>query len=283
MILVTGATGHVGAELLAQLAAEGHQLRAMTRRPETLTAPTGVEVVRGDADDPTTLAAAFAGAARAFLMSAQATGSTPRPTQVPNLVRAAVDAGVEHLVLLSVYSGGTGGDVIADWCGQIEDSVTTSGLDWTLLRPGRFMSNALQWAARIRDSDEAYIPFSSRPAVSIDPSDIAAVAAAALTTDDHRNAAYRMSGPQVLTPIDELAVLAGLLGRPLRAVEPTLDEVRAGMARSGFPSAVLDAIIARTRDTDEGTVVLPVVAELLGRPAGTFAHWAARHLDRFTT
>ncbi|MGH3697480.1 MAG: NAD(P)H-binding protein [Pseudonocardiaceae bacterium] len=283
MILVTGATGHVGAELVTQLAAAGHKVRAMTRRPETLTPRPEVEVVRGDAADPATLAAAFAGATRAFLMSAEAAGTAERPSQVPHLVEAAVGAGVEYAVLLSVYSGGSGGDVIADWCRQIEDSVTGSGMAWTLLRPGRFMSNALQWAPQIRRGDEVQVPFASRPAASIDPADIAAIAAAALTSTDHRDAAYQLSGPQVLTPVDEVAVLAALLDRPLHVVDPPLEQVRAGMARGGFPPAVLDAIINRTRDTDEGTEVLPTVAELLGRSPGTFSRWATRHLDHFTT
>ncbi|MGH3673093.1 MAG: NmrA family transcriptional regulator [Pseudonocardiaceae bacterium] len=172
--------------------------------------------------------------------------------------------------------------MIADWCRRIEDSVTGSGMEWTLLRPGRFMSNALQWAPQIRRGDEVHVPFASRSAASIDPTDIAAIAAAALTSGDHRGAAYQLSGPQVLTPVDEVAVLAAQLDRPLRVVEPPLEQVRAGMTRGGVPAAVVDAIVTRTRDTDEGTEVLPTVAELLGRPPSRFARWATRHSDHFT-
>jgi hypothetical protein len=91
-----------------------------------------------------------------------------------------------------------------------------------------------------------------------------------------------MSGPEVLAPIDELAVLAELLHRPLRAIEPPLDTVRAGMARGGVPDEVIDAIVARTVGSDEGTELLPTIARLLDRPPGTFARWAARHIHRFT-
>ena len=282
MILVVGASGHVGTELIAQLAGSGHKVRAMTRRPEKLSPPGGVEVVRGDATDPSGLSSAFAGVDRAFLMSAENTGAAPRPTHLPRLVEAAARAGVEHVVLLSVYSGGTGGDAIADWHARTEHAVTGSGLDWTLLRPGRFMSNALQWAAQIQRGNEVNIPFATRPSASIDPADIAAVAAVALTTDGHRGAAYQMSGPEVLTPVEELAVLAVLLHRPLRAVEPPLAAVRAAMSRTGMPDSVLDAILARTRDTHEGTQLLPTVADLLGRPPRPFARWAADHIHLFT-
>lgn len=185
-------------------------------------------------------------------------------------------------MLLSVYNGDAGGDAIADWCAQIEAAVTSSGMTWTLLRPGRFMSNALAWAPQIRRGEEIAIPFAHRPAASIDPADIAAIAALALTTDDHVGAAYQMSGPEALTPVQELAVLATLLDRPLRAIEPPLERMRAGMARAGMPEHVLDAVFARTLDTGEGTEVLATVTDVLGRPPGTFAQWANRHLHRFT-
>ncbi|HEY6422151.1 MAG TPA: hypothetical protein VIY28_02650 [Pseudonocardiaceae bacterium] len=164
---------------------------------------------------------------------------------------------------------------------QIEDTVTGSDLAWTLLRPGRFMSNALQWAPQIRAGNDVQIPFAARPAASIDPADIAAVAAAALTSERHYHRAYQLSGPETRTPLEELAVLAELLRQPLRAIEPPLNAVRAGMARGGVPDTVIDAIIARTCDTDEGTEV-PAVTDILGRPPGTFAHWAANHLHHFT-
>jgi uncharacterized protein YbjT (DUF2867 family) len=223
----------------------------------------------------------FRGAERAFLMSAQPVGSAPRPTHVPALADAAVRAGVRHLVLLSVYRGGEGDDVIAEWSGQVEEAVTGSGVAWTLLRPGRFMSNALPWAAQIRRGDEVTIPFAHRPAASTDPADIAAVAAVALTADGYHGAVHQLSGPEVLRPVDELAVLGELLGRPLRAVEPPLESVRAGMVRAGFPEHVVAAILARTEDTDDGTDILDTVERVTGRPPATFTAWATRHLDEF--
>jgi uncharacterized protein YbjT (DUF2867 family) len=282
MLVVTGASGHVGRELVAQLAAAGRPVRAVTRRPETLDVPAGVEVARGDADEPASLDAVFACAERAFLMSSQAIGSTPRPTHVPALVAAAVRAGVSHLVLLSVYSGGEGDDAVADWAGRVEEAVVDSGVPSTLLRPGRFMSNALAWAPQVRRGDEIAIPFAHRPAAAVDPADVAAVAAVALTADAP-GAVYQLSGPEALRPVDELAVLGELLGRPLRAVEPPLEDVRAGMIRGGFPEVVVDAILARTTDTEDGTEVLDTVERVVGRPPATFADWAGRHRDHFSS
>src|SRR3954451_21845635 len=123
-ILVTGATGHVGAELVAQLADAGHDVRALPRGPDRYIARPRVHAVSGDADDPTGLAAAFDGVDRAFLMSADAPGSAQRPTHLPRLAQAADRAGVHHVVLLSVYSGAVGGDVLAGWSRQVYAAVT---------------------------------------------------------------------------------------------------------------------------------------------------------------
>jgi uncharacterized protein YbjT (DUF2867 family) len=284
MILVTGATGHVGGELVRHLAAAGHPVRAMTRRPSEARLPSGVEVVHGDADDPSTLAEAFAGASGAFLMSAQGVGATPPgPTHDLALAEAAARAGVRRVVKLSVLDGGTGTDVIARWHAAAEAAVTSRDWTWTLLRPGRFMSNALQWAAQLRSGDSVALPFADRPAASIDPADVAEIAARALTTDsaEHAGAIYELSGPQSLTPLEELAVLGEVLGRDLRPVELPPQTARAGMRRHGFPPEVIDAIMHRTLESDRGTEVLPTAEKVLGRPPGTFRGWAGAHAGVF--
>ncbi len=282
MIVVTGATGNVGAEVASMLAASGHPVRAMTRRPADACVPEGVEVVYGDAADPASLDAAFRGADRAFLMTAQQTGSAPRPTHDISLAEAARRAGLTHVVKLSVYGAGAGDNVIYRWHAEAEGAVLDTGIDYTLLRPGRFMSNALHWARMIRQGDEVRIPFAARPAASIDPADIAAIAVSALTTDDHRNTAYQLSGPQVLTPAEELAILGETLGRRLRLVELPIEQARAGLLASGMPPKVVDAVIKQALDTDDGAHVLPTTPRLLGRQPTTFAQWARAHASAFT-
>lgn len=282
VILVTGSTGHVGGALVRQLADSGHPVRAMTRRPSELTGPDCVEVVYGDCEQPASLDQAFRGIDRAFLMSAQATGSAEYPTHDLALVAAARRAGVRHLVKLSVYDGGNQEDALGTWHRAAESAITSSGATWTLLRPGRFMSNALQWSAMIRGGDDVHLAFPDRPAAPIDPADVAAVAAAALTTGDHRNVAYQLSGPQVLTPVDELRILADVLGRALRPVPVPVGTVRAALVRSGMTARVADAIVARVVGGDDGSDVLPAVQQILGRPPRTFTQWAREHAARFT-
>ncbi|MGA8116700.1 MAG: NAD(P)H-binding protein, partial [Actinocatenispora sp.] len=225
--------------------------------------------------------AALRGVDRAFLMSAQPVGSAPEPTHAQRLAAAARRAGVGHLVLLSVYSGGQGDDILATWHGRTEAAVTSSGPDWTVLRPGRFMSNALHWRDMVARGDTVHVPFAYRPSASIDPADIAAVARVALTTDEHRGRAYQMSGPAVLTPADELRVLGDVLGRDLHLVEPPTEVTRAGMLRSGMSPALVEAALARTTDSDEGTEIHDTVDRVTGRPATTFRQWALRNADQF--
>src|SRR5262249_42977976 len=156
---VTGSTGHVGGELVTQLAGRGERVRAMTRRPDAAAFPDRVEVVYGDAEHPDSLANAFAGVDRAFLMTAQAIGSAPRPTHMIALVAAAGRAGVEQLVQLSVLDGGESDGPIGAWNRQAEAATMDSGLAWTMLRPGRFCSNALGWSSMLRRGDTLHIPF----------------------------------------------------------------------------------------------------------------------------
>jgi uncharacterized protein YbjT (DUF2867 family) len=253
----------------------------MTRRPEEATFPPGVEVVYGDCEDPPSLDIAFRGADRAFLMSAQATGSAEHPTHDLALVEAARRAGVRQVVKLSVYDGGETDDAIGAWHREAEAAVTGSTMDWTLLRPGRYMSNTLQWAPMIQRGDTVHIPFAHRRTAPIDPADIAAIAALVLTTGAGRNASYQLSGPEVLTPSDELELLGRVLGRSLRLIEPKIDATRSGMLAAGMPPPVVDAILARVRAGEDGAVVLPTVTRLLGRPPTTFAAWATAHAAAF--
>ncbi len=284
MIVVTGATGHVGAEVVPLLVEREVPVRVVTRRPGAVAFPAAVEVVYGNFDEPGSIDAAFEGADRAFLMSAQVPGSAPEPTHDLLLARAARRAGVRHVAKLSVLDGGAGEDAIGLWHRQAEAAVIDSGMDWTMLRPGRFMTNTLGWAGMIRQGDTVQVPFASTPAVPIDPADIAAVAVAALTTGEHRNVAHELSGPQVLTPAGELRLLGEVLDRPLRLVEPEAATFRSWMLGAGMSKAAVDAIIARSLSPEavNAAEVLPTVTEVTGRPPTTFASWAEAHADRFT-
>ena len=280
IVVVVGASGWVGSALVAHLAARGTPVRALTRRPASLAVPAGVEVVAADATDPSSLDAAFAGVDRAFLMSAEPVRSDARPTHVAHLVEAARRAGVSRVVALSVFGGGDGSDPIAAWHRAAESDVTGSGLGWTLLRPGRFLSNAAMWAPMVRRGEVA-LPFADRRAAGIDPSDVAAVAAAALDHPELDGATLPLTGREVLTPAEEARVLGRVLSRAITVVEMDDAEARRTMVAAGTDAAVVDAIVERSARESAGAMVLPTVSTLLGRPPRNFEAWARAHRGLF--
>jgi len=281
MILVCGATGHVGGELVARLVERGLPVSAITRHPERAKLPAAVNVVRADFDDPASIESAMASVESVFFMTTQFWGSAQSPTHAAIAVEAARRAGVRHIVALSALAGGDpGDDPITRWHNESEAIVMRSPA-WTLLRPGRFMSNALQWARMIRESGKVQVPFAHRPLASIDPADIAAVALAALTESGHEGKAYKLSGPVAVAPVEEARTLGELLQRALEILPLSNEATRAGMLRSGMSPDAVDVIMTRAEKSDHGSEVLSTVRDVTGRAARTFEQWARAHLDAF--
>ena len=184
-----------------------------------------------------------------------------------------------HVVLLSASSAdlGHGGNAMAAMHLGSEQAVTASGLSWTFLRPCSLQSNLLQWRDQLAQGDVVRAPFGDVSPAMIDPADIGAVAALALTTSDHEGQTYRLSGPAPLTPAEQVALLGEALGRELAFKPMTDDEAREQM---GSPYG--DAAVEIFRDHPElETEVQPAVERLLGRPPGALADWLARNAERF--
>ncbi|GAA4202969.1 NAD(P)H-binding protein [Actinocatenispora rupis] len=274
MILVTGATGNVGAELVRALAASGTPVRGLTRGTGPAATPP-VEYVSGDLGDPASLRPALAGVRGLFLL--------PGYPAMPEILAEAARAGVEHVVLLSGSSAASGDtrNAITRYMVESERAVRDSGLAWTVLRPSGFMSNTLEWVPQLASGDVVRAPFAGVPIATIDPYDIAAVAAGALSGDGHRGQVYRLTGPEALRPADRLRTLGTVLGRDLRLDAQSDEDARAEMLAT-VPADYVDAFFDFyvTGSLDDSTV-LPTVRELTGRPARTFAQWAEAHAAAF--
>lgn len=284
MILVTGASGTVGRALVAQLLRDGRKVRVLTRNPGRVSFPDGVEIVQGDLGIPSTLTAAVAGVTSVFLSGV----GHQRAVHDRNVVTAARGAAVEHVVQLSSlaveedHTGAEAARVLAGWHAAGEAALTDSGLPWTILRPNGFMSNALQWARPIAAGETVIrAPFGRLASTPVDPRDLAAVAAVALARPG-RGEIHRVTGPEPITPAGQVRVLGELLGLPLRFAEQPLDEARRALARV-MPADTADAVLAARAHADLAvrTAVHPTVAELTGRPARSFAEWAADHAASF--
>jgi uncharacterized protein YbjT (DUF2867 family) len=277
MIVVTGATGNVGRELVAQLAAADQPVRAVVRRADAgASLPPGVEPVVADLNQPGTLTDALAGASAIHLLAGY--------DGLDELLANARAAGVQRVVLQSASAATASNpdNAVSAYHVACEQAIRDSGLSWTFLQPNTFMSNTLQWIPQLAAGDEVRAAFGDVAVSTIDPADIAAVSATALTDlDRHDHATYRLSGAEALTPDDRVRILGEALGRPLRFVGLSNDEARAEML-SAMPERYVDAFFSFfvERTVDE-TTVHPTVQDVLGRPPGSFAAWAARHATLF--
>lgn len=275
MILITGATGNLGRPLVAELAAKGVKVRALTRTPATTRFPEGVEAcdsARPDLDGVTALLVNLA-------------GLQGRPQ---GLLEAARVAGVRRVVTLSSLvvadDPDAGRGSTAAIHRELEEAVETGFPEWTHLRPGAFASNALQWKPQVQASDVVRGPYAQSRTAPIDDADLAAVAARALLDDELVGHKPRLTGPEGLTAARQVEILGQALGRPLRYEEVTPETAKQAMLsyNSWVHEAAIDSLLGYlARTVGRPALVTAEVERILGRPARTYAQWAADHATAF--
>ncbi|XXX72169.1 SDR family NAD(P)-dependent oxidoreductase [Sorangium sp. So ce134] len=280
MILITGATGTIGREVVRQLVERGAPIRAMTRDPARAAAfGREVDVVRGDLEEPASLRAALDGVEALFMLSA------PGPSIAAHdvaMVDAAKKGGVKRLVKLSAF----GADLrsrVGDWHRAGEHAARTSGLAWTLLRPVGFASNVLQWAAAIRAGGVVPIWTGDGRQGIVHPRDVAAVAVAALTSDRHDGRTYTLTGPELLSAHDQVAILERALGRSIETIDVPPDRVRDDMLAAGAARDFADAVFEGVSFLREGraAALSDDVEAALGQKPLRFEAWARENLAAF--
>ena len=281
MILVTGATGDVGGEVVRQIVAAGQKVRAFARDPaKAARLVPGVEVARGDLQQPETFAAALDGVTKLFLMA----GAQELPAIAEHAVPAAKRAGVQHVVLLSSSTTLMEPRVtIGKWHLAAEELIEASGLAWTMVRPGNFASNALRWAPMIKAQGAVFAPAGGGKTAPIDPYDIASVAAKALTTPGHEGHKYALTGDEVLSAADQVAIIGAALGKTLRFVEVPAEGARMGMLKSGMDEAMADALLELMTSGRSGGEAhrTSTVRDVTGVAPRTFEAWVRAHLSAF--
>lgn len=262
-ILVTGATGNIGRHVVAGLRAEGVTVRSMSRDPAAAD-------VTGDFTDPGSIAAAADGADAVFLLW---------PFLSPDGVDAvatALGTPPRHVVYVSAMSAPQGGV----W-GAVEDAVRRSGATWTFLRPAGFATNTLEWAPAIRAGGPVPMPYPKAARSLIHERDIADVAVRVLTGEGHAGRAYVLTGPSALTMAEQVTIIGDAVGSRPYAVEQPVEEYRDAMAAVTGAAFADGALRYWAGLVDEPEPVTQTVTEITGRPARTFAEWAADHADDF--
>lgn len=284
MILVCGATGTVGRELVNRLSAANIRTRALVReanKARQLEAPK-VELFEGDFERPETLANAVAGVEQLFLLS------PPHPSAVEfqlNLIELAAQAGVRHIIKMSAFgsSEGSPARILRDHR-KVEISLEQSGLLWTHLRPQYFMQNTLMFSPLIAEYGYFSQPMQQAKIAMVDARDIAAVAAVVLTEDNkHNRRSYELTGPESLSFYQVAAKIAAALDKPVRFEDVPLEVAREQMINGGLPPWWADAfteLLAIWRK-GEATVVTDDVYELLGKQPYAYDEFIRDHLEAF--
>ncbi|WP_330256758.1 NAD(P)H-binding protein [Nocardia sp. NBC_00565] len=281
MIVVTGATGNVGRELVRELAARNAEFRVLVRDPaRAVGLPERAERVVGNLDDPATLGAAFDGADALFLL-------------VPGIgldhavaaVAAARAAGIGHIVQLSSFHAAIDPmPAMGRWHHEREQVVAGSGIPVTVLRPGGYMTNALEWAPVIRAGGEVLDPTGPGRYAPIDPADIAAVAAAALIEPGHQGRVYHLTGTETCTIAEQVATISRVIGADIKIREAaTPEQALQSRYPGGAPPALAAAIIEWFSMMRADTIGFrtDTVRQLLGRDPVSFEQWCVRNIDAF--
>jgi uncharacterized protein YbjT (DUF2867 family) len=282
MLLILGATGHIGTELVSILSSKGIPAVAATRDLRRGKPLPGIRWARVDLADPASMREILQGIRGMFLL----TGNGPDLASLQiGAIRAAKSAGVERVVKLSALGASDHSrSPIAKAHYEAEEELLATGLAWTILRPHVFMQNFLRQApAILRDgriraaSGDGRIPF-------IDTRDIAAVAAVTLTQPGHEGKKYVLTGPEALSYHDIARILSEVAGRPLEYVAESLDETRDRMVREGSPAWAIEGLLALAayqRGGGPTAVVHDTVERVLGRRPRSFAEFAKDHAPIF--
>jgi uncharacterized protein YbjT (DUF2867 family) len=279
-ILVIGATGTVGRQVISQLIAANVRVRALTRNPASANLPTAAEIVRGDLTIPDTLDRSLQGIDAVFLVwTAPATAIAPAITRIAEHVPQVVFLSSPYQTAHPFFQQP---NPVATMHADIERLIEASGLQWTFLRPGMFAANALfWWAPQIRAGDVVRWPYREAPTAPIHERDIAAVAARVLCKGGNGGKDYVLTGPQSLSQLEQVTIIGEVIGRSLRYEEMSPEEARRALS-TVVPLPVIDMLLnAWAAAIGQPAFVTSAVADITGTLPRTFRDWAVDHSAEF--
>ncbi len=282
MILITGASGSVGREVVREVQRAGAQFCAMYRsKEEAARAPSGVKTAIADFRDKQSLSSALRGVERVFLVC------SPIRELVElegNAIDACNEAGVKLIVLNSALGAGDYDKSFPSWHRKVEDKLKASGMAHVILRPNGFMQNTITYLApSIRTQGTFFDAMGNAKTSYVDVRDVAGVAATALTEEGHSGKTYELNGPEAITQDDLAKRIAVKAGREVKHVNIPREAHQKAMLDLGMPEWQVNALI-ELQDYYVGGRAASVdglTAQLLGRPARTMDAFLAEYAAEF--
>jgi len=281
MILVTGATGNIGSQLVKLLVAKGEPVRVISRDEKKVShLDPAVERVIGDRHDPSVVRKASQGADKVFML-AMVFDKDHEGDRL--LVEEAKRAGAAQIVMVSSHAVELEGNLIGRLHREKEALIAQSGVPWTILHPGGFMSNSLQWAEVIKSQAKVFNPMGKGKTAPISPYDIAAVAAVGLTSSGHEGKTYALTGAESLSNAEQVEILSKVIGKPIECVDIPVEVAAERAIASGLPEALVKSLAelwAQVRK-ESYTFQTNEVERITGQPAQTFETWCREHRSAF--
>jgi uncharacterized protein YbjT (DUF2867 family) len=243
-ILITGATGNVGSQLVRRLAALNTPFKALVRNSdniELLKSLPQAEIIIGDLADEPKLIDAMQGIEKAFLL----TNSSEHAELLQlNFVHAAHRSGIKHLVKLSQFAANENSPVrFLRYHARVENKVKELGLSYTFLRPNLYMQGLIAFKDYIKKDGKFYASVGNAAISVVDIRDIAAVAAKALTETGHENKIYNITGKEAITHYQMADIFSRVLGRKIMFIDVTPDQMEEAIRVAGFPEWQVKGLI----------------------------------------
>lgn len=283
-ILITGATGTIGSDVVRLIAEKGIPIRAGVRtgHKEAKVRLPHVEIVHCDFDEPEALKRALEGMEKLFLL----TPGVPQQVEfVHRTVDLAKEAGIRHIVRLSALGANHEHPItLLHWHQEAERLIKASGIPYTILRPSSFMQNIINFFPP-RDG-KILLPLGDGRVSYIDTRDIAAVAAVILTGDGkHEDQAYDLTGPEALSVYQVALILSDVISRNIEYIDVPDVVARQAMEEQGAPEWLVNGIMELHAFNREGNaaVVTPAIELITGRKATAFGEFARDYAEAFHT
>ncbi|HET7864326.1 MAG TPA: SDR family oxidoreductase [Burkholderiaceae bacterium] len=275
-LLITGASGTIGKELVKQLQVRGAGFAVMSSKPATVVG--GIPAVLGDFADGASLRQAFAGVQTLFLLFP----FTPESVDLArNAVEAARASGVKHIVRSSGAGAQAGSPVaIADLQGRIDAMIERSGIAYTLLRPAGFMQNWVNFYAGQIKAGSYAAAHGDAAITMVDVRDIAEVAAVILSNPAaHAGRTYTLTGGEALSTGEQVAMISRAIGRPVRYEAISPEQAEAALRGWGLPPAqiALYSSLAHVYRQGWAAGLSADVQTLTGHAPRSFADFVREH------